>query len=158
MHPDPPRRAIIRRATAADAQDLTSLTDRSSDTWSYPTGFFDWAPDSSTVTPEEIASTPVHVLEGDGRILGYSSLSGEPPTMTLEKLFVEPDEMGTGLGRRLWDHAATFARALGAETLLIDADSHAAPFYRAMGAEWVADKPTPNPDWTLQSYRYRLTS
>lgn len=158
MHPDPQRSGIIRRATAADAPALTSLTERSSGTGDYPPGFFDWAPDASTVTPEEIASTPVHVLERDGRILGYSSLSGEPPTMTLEKLFVVPDEMGTGLGRRLWDHAATFARAPGAETLLIDADRHAAPFYRAMGAEWVADKPTPNPDWTLPSYRYRLTS
>ena len=69
-------------------------------------------------------------------------------------LFVEPDLIGTGCGRRLWEHAVATARDLGVDVLLLDADPNAAPFYRAMGAEWLREVPTTWPGWALQVFRY----
>jgi predicted N-acetyltransferase YhbS len=42
--------------------------------------------------------------------------------------------MGTGLGRRLFEHAMRRARGLGARTVTIEADPNAERFYRKMGA------------------------
>jgi len=50
-------------------------------------------------------------------------------------LFVEPDCVGQGIGRALWQHALAIAAGLGHRTLTVVADPNAAGFYRRMGAE-----------------------
>jgi GNAT superfamily N-acetyltransferase len=147
---------VIRRAIPAEAPLLNELTGRSALSWGYEPEFLDWEPESIRVTPEFIASSVVFVLEEAGRIVGYYGLLGEPPEMALDKLFVEPDRIGMGCGKRLWQHAVATAREMGASVLTLASDPNAAPFYRAMGAEWVREEPTSRPDWALQMFRFRL--
>jgi GNAT superfamily N-acetyltransferase len=147
---------VIRRAIPAEAPLLNELTGRSALSWGYEPEFLDWEPESIRVTPEFIASSVVFVLEDAGRIVGYYGLLGEPPEMALDKLFVEPDRIGTGCGKRLWQHAVATAREMGASVLTLASDPNAAPFYRAMGAEWVREEPTSRPDWALQMFRFRV--
>src|SRR5262245_22156597 len=56
------------------------------------------------------------------------------PVAELSLLFVEPTHIGTGVGRRLFEHAAATARTAGFDGFTIDADPYAEDFYRAMGA------------------------
>ena len=151
MTPSP---AVIRRAIPDDAPFLNELTGRSVLFWGYEPEFLDWEPEAITVTPEFIAGSPVYVLEEAGRIVGYYGLLGEPPEMALDKLFVEPDQIGTGRGRSLWQHAVTTARDMGASALTLASDPNAAPFYRAMGAEWLGEEQTSRPGWDLQMFRF----
>ena len=146
----------IRRAVPAEAPFLNELTGRSVLSWGYEPEFLDWEPETITVTSEFIASSPVFVLEDAGRIVGYYGLLGEPPEMALDKLFVEPDRIGTGCGKSLWHHAVATARELGASVLTLASDPNAAPFYAAMGAVWVHEEPTSRPGWALQMFRFRL--
>ena len=97
------------------------------------------------------------MLEDAGRIVGYYGLLGEPPEMALDKLFVEPDRIGTGCGKQLWQHAVATAREMGASVLTLASDPNAAPFYAAMGAVWVREEPTSRPGWALQMFRFCLT-
>jgi GNAT superfamily N-acetyltransferase len=147
---------VFRRAIPAEAPLLNELTGRSVLSWGYEPEFLDWEPEAITVTSELIMSWPVFVLEDAGRIVGYYGLLGEPPEMALDKLFVEPDRIGTGCGKRLWQHAVTTARGMGASVLTLASDPNAAPFYQAMGAEWVCEEPTSRPGWALQMFRFRL--
>jgi N-acetylglutamate synthase-like GNAT family acetyltransferase len=147
---------VIRRATPDEALLLHELTQRSVLHWGYEAEFLDWEPQAIAVTPDLIASGHFYVLEENGRIVGYHGLLGEPPEVVLDKLFVEPDQIGMGRGKVLWQHAAATARELGAEVMTFAADPHAAPFYRAMGAEWTHEEPTSRPGWTLQMFRYSL--
>jgi GNAT superfamily N-acetyltransferase len=133
---------------------LNGLTGRSALYWGYEPEFLDWEPEALLVTPDFIADSPVYVLEEEGRVTGYYGLLRKPDGMYLDKLFVEPDRIGTGPGRRLWEHAVATARDLGVEVMLLDADPNAAPFYRAIGAEWVREEPTSRPGWALQVFRY----
>ena len=146
----------IRKALVAEAAALHALTGRSALHWGYEPEFLEWEPESIAVTPELIASATVYVLEDAGRMLGYYALTGEPSKLWLDKLFVEPDRIGTGCGKRLWLHAVTTARELGAVELLIAADPNASPFYRAMGAVWEREETTTRPGWNLQFLRYPL--
>jgi GNAT superfamily N-acetyltransferase len=147
---------VIRRAIPAETSFLNELTERSVLSWGYEAEFFTWEPEAITVTSEFIANSPVFVLEDAGRIVAYYGLLGEPPEMALDKLFVEPDRIGTGCGKRLWQHAVATARDLGASVLTLASDPNAAPFYAAMGAVWVREEPTSRPGWALQMFRFRL--
>jgi GNAT superfamily N-acetyltransferase len=153
MTPSP---SLIRRAIPAETPLLNELTGRSVLSWGYEPEFLDWEPEAITVTSEFIAGSPVFVLEDAGRIVGYYGLLGEPPEMALDKLFVEPDRIGTGCGKRLWQHAVATVRAMGASVLTWYSDPNAAPFYRAMGAEWIGEEPTSRPGWALQTFRFSL--
>ncbi|MBW3634810.1 MAG: GNAT family N-acetyltransferase, partial [Chloroflexi bacterium] len=145
---------MIRRATPDEAPLLNALTGRSALHWGYEPEFLDWEPQALLVTSEFIAGSPVYVLEETGRVVGYYGLAGEPPEMIFDKLFVEPDLIGTGRGKLLWGHAVATARDFGARVLTFAADPNAAPFYRAMGAEWLREEPTSRPGWALQMFRF----
>lgn len=146
----------FRRAVIDDSPALGVLTERSSRHWNYPPGFFDWAPGAADVPPEYIADNSVFIFEEDGRIVGYYGFTKEGDELLLDKLFVDLDRIGTGAGKRLWKHAVSTARDRGYREFIIGSDPNAASFYEAMGAVWYAAKPTPNPEWTVQMFRYRL--
>jgi GNAT superfamily N-acetyltransferase len=57
-------------------------------------------------------------------------------------MWVQPEWIGTGVGRRLWQHAMTTAGNAGFVTLRIGADPGAEGFYRAMGAQRIGAKPS----------------
>lgn len=147
---------IIRRATPDEAPLLNALTGRSALYWGYEPEFLDWEPEALLVTPDFIAGSPIYVYEEGGHILGYHALLYKDPDWYLDKLFVEPDRIGTGLGKHLWLHAVATARDLGIRELLLDADPNAAPFYRAMGCEWLREETTTRPGWNLQTFRFRI--
>ncbi len=155
-YPIPPE-WIIRAARQDEAEVLHALTGRSTLHWGYEPEFLDWEPEAIAVTPELLARSDTRVLEEVGVITGYYTLVGEPPEISLDKLFVEANRIGTGRGKRLWRHAVATAREKGAVVLTFAADPNAAPFYRAMGAEWVREEETTRPGWILQYFRYPLT-
>ena len=148
----------IRPARIDEAALLHDLTGRSSLHWGYEPEFLDWEPEAIAVTPEFLANATAFVLEENGRVVGYYALVSKPPDLFLDKLFVEPDHIGTGCGKRLWLHAMETAHAMGYTDVMFDADPNAAPFYRAMGAEWLREIETSRPGWNLQVFRYDLTS
>jgi len=75
----------------------------------------------------------------------------------LTDLFVEPERIGRGYGRRLWVHAVGSARRLGCAMLTVHSDPHAEDFYLAMGAERHGTVPsTVFPDRLLPLMRVAL--
>ena len=146
----------IRPATPDEIDLLNDLTARSCLYWGYEEAFLDWDPESITVTEELLRGPATWVLEEDARVVGYYLLTGAPPALTLDKLFVDADQIGTGRGKRLWLHAVDTARGLGATELTFAADPNAAPFYRAMGAIWTSEEATTRDGWNLQMFRYPL--
>ena len=126
--------ANIREASPSEADQLTELALRSKGHWGYDSEFLQACRIDLTLTPEYIASCPVFVIEEQGIIKGFYSLSGEGAEVELMHLFVEPAVIGRGLGRLLFRHAVETARALGFARLEIGSDPYALEFYEAMGA------------------------
>ena len=146
----------IRPATPTDADTLHALTQRSTMHWGYEPDFLDWEPEAIAVTPSFLETAVAWVAEADGSPLGYFALVDKPDGLYLDKLFVDPAAIGTGIGKRLWQHATMTAHDMGATVMRIEADPNAAAFYRAMGAEWIGEIETSWPDWRLQVLRYEL--
>ncbi|WP_106977211.1 GNAT family N-acetyltransferase [Streptomyces sp. NRRL S-244] len=126
----------LRAARPGEADELTALVLRSKAYWGYDAAFLVSCAPELRIPAGEVAGRRIVVAEdaSGGGVLGLASLEGAPPVARLGLLFVEPEAIGRGVGRRLYRDALRRAAELGFRRLLIDADPHAAGFYRAMGA------------------------
>ncbi|MFN8518029.1 MAG: GNAT family N-acetyltransferase [Chloroflexota bacterium] len=155
----------IRRARADEgptlAPILTALSRRSKAHWGYdPELLRRWLEDLH-ISPEDIDRDVVLVAETGAepdaqtrahtgalpRIAGFARVTrGAPPVVTgpppaqLKDLWVEPGDIGTGVGRTLFAAACEVARTLPATQLLIVADPNAEGFYRRMGARRIGEE------------------
>ena len=94
------------------------------------------------ITPQFIAANETFLADSDGEIVGFHALVQETKSWRLEHLWVLPQRMGQGFGRRLFAHAAAYAAERGALFLTIEADPNAEPFYQRMGATRVGTRET----------------
>ena len=71
---------------------------------------------------------------GDGVIAGFiTRLDLNPGTVEVEDLFVDPERMRRGVGRRLLDDLVSDARRRGMTSVEVTANAGALPFYRSAG-------------------------
>ena len=132
----------IRPARADEAPLLTSLALRSKAHWGYDAAFMAACVPALTITAERLAAERFFVLEEDGRVAGFAGLRAGGDEAEPTNLFVAPEAIGRGRGRRLWLHAVEAARAAGCRRMRIESDPPAEPFYRAMGAERIGEAPS----------------
>ncbi|WP_433258897.1 GNAT family N-acetyltransferase [Streptosporangium sp. CA-135522] len=133
---------MIRAARADEAELLSELAIRSKAYWGYDEAFMAACRDELIIPASEVEKLRTTVAEHDGRILGFATLEGNPPEGALGMLFVEPDAIGQGVGRCLFEHATAAAASLGFARLTIDADPNAETFYLAMGATHIGATPS----------------
>jgi GNAT superfamily N-acetyltransferase len=125
----------LRDARPADIAVLSELALRSKAYWGYDRAFMDACRDELTVRRPDLDRLSFTVAEESARILGFYGLGVDgAPQAELSWLFLDPDAIGTGLGRMLWRHAMDVARELRMVSLMMEADPNAVGFYRAMGA------------------------
>ncbi|MFF5895954.1 GNAT family N-acetyltransferase [Streptomyces argenteolus] len=124
----------LRPGRSAEAAALTGLALRSKAHWGYDEAFLEACREELTLRPDDLTGGRALVAEEDGRVLGFTTVSGEPPRGALAMMFVEPDTIGRGVGRLLFERTMDQARGLGFGRLTIDADPNAEAFYRTMGA------------------------
>lgn len=126
----------IRPARPGEEAALTELAMRSKAHWGYDDAFMAACRDELTIRPAHIER--IDVADLDGAVLGMVRLEPE----AIEDLFVEPDAIGTGVGRVLFRHVVRRAAAEGMARLRIDADPNAEGFYLSMGAVRVGESPS----------------
>ncbi|MEY9860416.1 N-acetylglutamate synthase-like GNAT family acetyltransferase [Catenulispora sp. GAS73] len=147
----------IRPARPDEAEALTELVMRSKAHWGYSEEFMESCRDELRVHAEEMVPLRMTVAEAEGRVVAVASLDGQLPEGELLNLFVEPDVIGKGVGRTMFQHMADTARGVGFRTMALDADPNAEPFYEAMGCVRVGVVPSGSiPGRTLNRYAFEL--
>jgi GNAT superfamily N-acetyltransferase len=80
------------------------------------------------------------LVDGDS-ILGFHSVEAlSESDWELDALFVEPEHIGTGIGRLLVQHALKIVSERGATRLIIQGDPNATEFYQALGARQIGTR------------------
>jgi GNAT superfamily N-acetyltransferase len=89
-----------------------------------------------TITPADLASPADHVevFESETALLGFFRLRHRTEVAVLWDLFVDPDAMGLGYGRRLFLRAADVAREWKRGVMEFESDPNAERFYLRLGA------------------------
>jgi GNAT superfamily N-acetyltransferase len=133
---------LLRSAQPIECTGLTDLALRSKAYWGYDATFIEACRTELTLDPAEFDRLRVAVAECAGHVVGFSALAGEPPEAELAFLFVDPEFIGTGVGRSLLEHGLGVAAELGFRTIRVESDPFAEPFYLAMGAVRVGEAPS----------------
>jgi GNAT superfamily N-acetyltransferase len=124
----------IGRASPGDAEVLTRIAFAAKRYWGYPERWIEGWRETLTITPEFVRDNEVHAAVEGGEPFGFYALGGTGRELELEHLWVSPAWIGTGAGRRLFEHAMDRAASRGAKQVEIEADPNAEGFYLRMGA------------------------
>ncbi len=146
----------IRDARPEEAGRLTAIAQASKAHWGYPGEWLDLWRDELTVSPDYVVENLVLVAESDGRVAGYCSVTGDGPERELDALFIAPEAIRHGLGRRLVDAAAARVRGDGVTALEIASDPQAEAFYLKLGAVRIGEVPSRPEGRTLPLLRLDL--
>ncbi|HXM97555.1 MAG TPA: GNAT family N-acetyltransferase [Candidatus Dormibacteraeota bacterium] len=152
-------RTRIRQAREDEANLLTALTLRSKAHWGYDGAFMADAVEDLTFRVAKFQPDfHVYVIEEQQKIIGFCSLVPiDVKTVELFDLFVEPEFIGKGYGKQLWDHAVTIARRHHFKLLVLTADPFAEVFYLRQGAARTGEKASNiRPDRMLPLMTYAL--
>lgn len=126
--------STIMRASVKDAELLASLEFRSESYWGYGSDFMDRFKNIYLITEEFISNNPTYILKDNDIIIGfYGLLIGKEET-SLEYLFIEPEYIGRGYGKALWNHALEECNKLGVREFTIITSPDARGFYLRLGA------------------------
>ncbi len=148
----------LRDALPEEHGELTRIAHAAKGFWGYPESYLRlWKPDL-TFTPEYIAHHRVRCAVREKRILGVIALVPlqEDGPWEVDHLWVDPEAMGLGVGRRLLEDARTWCQSQGIERLQIASDPDAEAFYRHLGAVPVGSLPTLIVGRTLPLLELRL--
>lgn len=124
---------FIRHPKESEALVLTKLILRSKAYWGYSEEFLKSVEKELTVTEHYLKNAVAFVAELDSKIVGIVGLSLKKDE--LEFLFIEPDYIGKGLGKLLWNKFLSEIRSQGITSFKILSDPGAEPFYQRMGAK-----------------------
>lgn len=133
----------LRHATQAELDALSALAMASKAVHGYDADFMDACRPALTYSAADLAAVDFAVTrDGAGGFIGMVGVALAGAEAELEALFVRPDRIGSGIGRRLYISALAQARKGGAERLWIASDPGAVAFYRRMGARDAGQTPS----------------
>ena len=125
----------IRKATADDAAAAWEI--RSAAIRHACKGFYAdellalWTVGEMTVPFVEFVAQKFHVATVNGSVVGTGVI--DLGTGQMDAIFVRPDMMGQGIGKRVIAFLEELGRSAGLAELKLDATLNAAPFYRCCG-------------------------
>lgn len=137
----------VREVNPSEAGQLSQLAHLAKAYWGYPPDFMEAFDEELTFEAADLENERYVFRVGtrNGRICSFYALDRESEpdgSIEMNALFVEPTEIGKGLGKRLFEHAVEEARRLGADSMMIHSDPYAEKFYLKMGAVKVGDIPS----------------
>ncbi len=132
----------LRPPNPSELERLDELCFRSKAHWGYDTEFLERCRPVLRVEPERVAEGLVIVAYEGELPLGVAQLEIKDETAQLDLLFVEPEQMGRGVGSELFRWALQTAGERGAVRMRILSDPGARPFYERLGAVFVEDAPS----------------
>lgn len=124
----------IRRAVPEESNLLSELVFRSKAYWGYDEQFMEACREDLLISPAFIAKELVFVGEENGVIVGMYGLDLRESPL-LRDFFIEPQCIGKGYGKLLWNHLLQTAQNQNISFFIIHSDPYAEPFYLRMGAK-----------------------
>ena len=134
-------RIEIRRAYPQEAETLTEIAHAAKRHWNYPERWIQQWQTDLTITREFITTNEVFAATIDGEIAGCCALVVTDSLAEIEHMWINPEQMRSGVGRALFEHARARAVERGANVLELSADPYAEGFYARMGARRIGEIP-----------------
>lgn len=150
----------IRKALAHEYEVLSDIAIKSKAYWGYSDKFIQACQHELIVSEADLLN-PLYtywLAYDDNGIVAYTALKPiNDDVIELDALFVSPNRLGRGIGKRLFQHILPLLCVSSYAYLEILSDPHAAGFYEKMGAKYIGDKASNYiKDRKLPIYRVKL--
>ena len=130
----------ILPAKPEQAAALTQIALSAKAHWGYPARWIElWMP-QLTFEPGYFEENESWVAEIDQVPVAFYTLLEKDGEAWVENLWVSPEFIGKGVGKRLFFHALELSRQRGFENLRLEADPNAAGFYEKMGMKKIGER------------------
>jgi len=130
----------IRRVNPEEAPALSKIAFAAKAYWGYPERWMEiWRP-QLLFSPRYFEENESWVTETNARPTAFCTLQEKEGNAWLENLWVAPEFVGQGIGKRLFLLAVGESRQRGYRTLRLEADPHALGFYEKMGMHKVGER------------------
>ena len=130
----------IRRARSEEADQLTQIALAAKRHWGCSKRWMIlWIPEL-TFTPQYFEANESWVAEMENQPVAFYTLLDKNGIAWIENLWVLPEFIGKGIGRRLFLHAVDQAHRGGYGTLRLEADPNARGFYEKMGMHQIGER------------------
>ena len=130
----------IRRARPEEAATLSQIALAAKRHWGYPERWMEiWKP-QLTFSPEYFEENESWVAEINRAPIAFYTLLEKEGSAWVENLWVSPEYIGKGVGKRLFSHALELSRQRGYKNLQLEADPNAVGFYEKMGMKKIGER------------------
>jgi len=149
---------IIRQPFENEIDDLTSLAMKSKSYWGYDYIFMRSCVEELTVTKEHLNHHTIYVAESKKHLIGFYILQEiDQESIEMTFMFIDPKYIGSGLGKLLFNHAASQAKLAGYKHIIVQSDPFAGAFYEKMGCKKIGKKASGSiPGRDLPLYRFKI--
>lgn len=124
----------IRPAKTNESETLSNIAARSESYWGYDSDYMEKFKAIYKVTEEFISKNTTFIIEEDNNIIGFYGVLMENDMDSLEYFFIEPEYIGQGYGKLLWNHLVKHCKIIGIKEFNIVTSPQAQEFYIKMGA------------------------
>jgi len=122
----------IRRALPKDAAILSEIAFSAKAHWGYPDHWMEMWRSQFTFSADYFIEHESWIAELDDSPVAFYTLEEKDGSGWVENLWVSPEHMGKGIGKRLFLDALSRSRLKGYLVLRLEADPNAAGFYEKM--------------------------
>src|SRR5438874_5592483 len=129
----------IRPANPDEGERLRAIAIAAKSYWGYDLDRVrEWAA-MGDFSPGGLRRKQIYVADVAGEAVGWAAAIDRGEVFWLEDLWIDPERMGQGVGRRLFQHTAARGRQSGAVRMEWEAERHALGFYEKMGGRYLRD-------------------
>jgi ribosomal protein S18 acetylase RimI-like enzyme len=130
----------IRRAIPEEADTLSQITFSAKGHWGYSERWMEiWKP-QLTFSPEYFEQNESWVAVDNEKPIGFYTLQEKNGNAWIDNLWVMPEFIGKGIGKKLFLHAVESSRQRGHKALQLEADPNAFGFYEKMGMQKIGER------------------
>jgi GNAT superfamily N-acetyltransferase len=127
---------------AEDVDGVRALITRSMGHWPRDDAYLAQAVELMSLDADDLERDEAWILEDEAGAIGFYRLSLAGDSAEIEEFHLEPDRIGHGFGRTMFEHAVGRARERGVTRLEWSCDEYALGFYLAMGGRVTGSVPS----------------
>lgn len=133
---------LLKKAVSQQVQLVSDIINDSKSYWQYDADFTSKYNKLFGLNEDYIEKNDVYIAYENNKILGcYSFILEDNSQLKLDKLFLKPEFIAKGNGRKLWNSCIETAMNYGIKEFTFTSDPNAEGFYRQMGCEKIYERP-----------------
>lgn len=146
-----------RKADSEDLNQLNKIAYESEAYWGYDEKFMRIFKKKYTIDDEFLKQSETFVMNDDESIIGFFSIKKHGLEATLEYFYIRVDQIGCGMGRKMWNLMLEVCLMMNVETISFVTSPGAIPFYTKMGSVRIGEVcSTIDPSHRIPAFKFQL--